>query len=62
MDSYEALKAITIHPAEILKIDQHVGSLEVGKDADLVLWNGDALNISSKVELTMINGEIIYEA
>lgn len=61
MDSYEALKAITINPAEILEIDDRVGSLEVGKDADIVIWNGDALNISNKVLYTIINGEVVYK-
>jgi imidazolonepropionase-like amidohydrolase len=62
MDAYEALKAITINPAEILEIEDRVGSIEVGKDADLVLWNGDALDISSKVLYTIMNGEIVYKA
>lgn len=61
MDPYEALKAITINPAEILEIDDRVGSIEVGKDADIVLWTGDALNISNHVLLTLINGKIVYQ-
>lgn len=61
MDYYEALKAITINPAEILGIDEFVGSIEVGKDADIVVWNGDALNIQNYVEITIINGEIVYQ-
>lgn len=62
MDPYEALKAITINPAEILGIADRVGSIEVGKDADLVIWNGDALDINHKVLYTLINGEVIYQA
>lgn len=62
MDHYEALKAITINPAQILGIDERVGSIKVGKDADLVLWDGDPLNVSSKVIFTMINGEVVYQA
>lgn len=61
MDHYEALKAITINPAQILKIDDRVGSIRVGKDADMVLWNGDPLDLNSKVIFTMIDGEIVYE-
>ncbi len=60
MDHYEALKAITINPAQILGIDDRVGSIKKGKDADLVLWNGDPLNINSRVLFTMIDGEIVY--
>lgn len=62
MDHYEALKAITINPAEILKIDDRVGSIKEGKDADLVLWDGDPLDINSRVVFTMINGDIVYKA
>jgi imidazolonepropionase-like amidohydrolase len=62
MDPFEALKAITINPAEILEINDRVGSIEVGKDADLVIWNGDALNISNKVLYTIMDGYIVYKA
>ena len=62
MDHYEALKAITINPAEILKIDDRVGSIKEGKDADLVLWDGDPLDINSRVVFTMIDGDIVYKA
>jgi imidazolonepropionase-like amidohydrolase len=61
MDAYEALKAITINPAEILGIDKEVGSIEVGKDADIVIWNGDCLNIQNQVEMTIVNGNIVYK-
>lgn len=61
MDAYEAIKAITINPAEILGIDDAVGSIEIGKDADIVIWNGDALNIQNCVELTIVNGNIVYK-
>lgn len=62
MDHYEALKAITINPAEIVGIDQRVGSIKAGKDADLVLWDGDPLQVDSRVIFTMIDGEIVYKA
>lgn len=61
MNRYEALKAITINPAKTLKIDDRVGSIEVGKDADLVLWDNDPLDANSNVLMTIINGEIVYE-
>lgn len=60
MDKTEALKAITINAAEIMGVADRVGSLEVGKDADIVIWNGDPLDIQSLVEYTIINGEIVY--
>lgn len=60
MDSYEALKAITINPAEIMGIANRVGSIEVDKDADVVIWSGDALNIQNFVYTTIVNGDIVY--
>lgn len=62
MDHYEALKAITINPAEIIGIEERVGSIKVGKDADLVLWDGDPLQVDSRVLLTMIEGKTVYKA
>ncbi len=60
-DSYEMLKAVTIHPARSFNIDDRVGSLEVGKDADIVLWSGDPLDPRSRVELVLIDGRIEYD-
>lgn len=54
----EALKAITLEPARILKLDAKVGSIAVGKQADLVALTGDPLQATSTVEWTMIDGEI----
>lgn len=56
----EALKAITINPAQILGIADRYGSIEVGKMADLVLWSGDPLEIQSKVETVLIHGQVVY--
>ena len=53
----EALKFVTINPAKQLHIDQWVGSLEEGKDADFVLWDGNPLSIYSKVLETWIEGK-----
>ncbi|HEY8364143.1 MAG TPA: amidohydrolase [Haloplasmataceae bacterium] len=61
MDPYEALKAITINPAEILGVADRIGSIEENKDADIVIWSGDALNILNKVEMTILDGEIVYK-
>lgn len=57
MDPYEALKAITINPAKHLGIAERVGSLEVGKDADLVVFAGNPMEVSSTLELVLIDGE-----
>ena len=52
----EALKFVTINPAKQLRIDRWVGSLEEGKDADFVIWDGPPLSIFSKVQETWIEG------
>lgn len=55
----EALKAITIYPAQILGVDKEVGSIEVGKSADLVVFDGDPLEPKSKVLNVFISGREI---
>lgn len=57
LDQDEALKSITSSPAKILKIDDKVGSIEVGKHADLVAFNGDPLEFTSSVQWVMVNGK-----
>ena len=52
----EALKFVTLNPARQLRIDKHVGSLEVGKDADLVIWSTSPLSIYAVCEQTWIDG------
>jgi imidazolonepropionase-like amidohydrolase len=54
----EALRAITINPAKLLGIDKRVGSIEKGKDADLVLFNGDPFEYLTKVCMVIIDGKI----
>lgn len=59
----EAWRAITINPAQSLGISDRVGSLEPGKDADLVLWTADPLTtIGGEAYMTIVNGEIAYQA
>ena len=58
----EALKAITINPAEILGVADRVGSIEKGKDADLRILDGDPLELRTRVEMVLIDGEIAYRA
>ncbi len=55
----EALKAITLNPAQVFGFSEQVGSLEVGKKADLVVWDGDPLEISTSAKYVIIEGEII---
>ena len=57
----EALKAVTINAAEMINADDRIGSLEVGKDADIVIWSDHPIeNFYAKNKLTFINGEIAY--
>ncbi|MBT3179508.1 MAG: amidohydrolase family protein [Candidatus Marinimicrobia bacterium] len=56
LDEEDALKFVTLNPAKQLKIDKWVGSLEEGKDADFVIWNGPPLDIYSQVQETWIEG------
>ncbi|MDF2546609.1 MAG: amidohydrolase [Anaerosolibacter sp.] len=60
MDEEEALKAITINAAEILGIDNRVGSIREGKDADLVIWDGHPFALQSKVDCTVIDGKVVF--
>lgn len=61
LDEMEALKAITIYAAEILGIADRVGSLEVGKDADIVIFDSHPFNTTSKTQAVLINGEIVFQ-
>ncbi|MHC4735496.1 MAG: amidohydrolase family protein, partial [Planctomycetota bacterium] len=56
----DALKAVTITPAEILGLANRVGSIEKGKDADLVILTGEPLDVHSIVDKTLINGKVVY--
>ncbi len=60
MKKEDAIKAMTINPATTLGIDDKVGSIEVGKDADIVIWDGNPLEIQSNVLYTIINGKIVH--
>ncbi len=61
MKKEKALEAITINPAKILGIDERVGSIEVGKDADIVIWDNDPFELQSNVLVTIIDGKVVYE-
>lgn len=59
MDSFKALQAITINPAKHIGIEDRVGSIEVGKDADIVITDGDPLESMTTVEMVLIDGKRI---
>ncbi len=59
MDDTEALRAITINAAEIAGIDDRVGSLAIGKDADIIIMDGHPMELRSKVLYTIINGQVV---
>jgi len=61
MSNADALRTITIDAARILGIDDRVGSLEVGKDADMVVCDGDLLHFMTQVHYTIVNGRIVYD-
>lgn len=57
----EAWKMVTLNPAKLLHLDDRMGSVRAGKDADLVLWTTNPLSIEAKVLYTIIDGEILYD-
>jgi imidazolonepropionase-like amidohydrolase len=61
MSETEALKMVTLNPAKMLHIDDKVGSVKVGKSADLVLWSDHPLSVYAKVEKTIIDGHIYFD-
>ncbi len=62
MSDVEALKLVTLNPAKILHLDQRMGSLRAGKDADIVIWTDHPLSIDAKVLHTMVDGVVRYDA
>ena len=57
----EALKFVTLNPAKLLHLEDRVGSLKVGKDADVVLWSDHPLSIYAKAEKTIIEGVTYFD-
>ena len=60
LDESVAMKALTLNAAKHLGIEDRVGSIEEGKDADVVLWSGDPFDLRNSVERTMIDGEWVF--
>lgn len=62
MDAEEAWKAITINPAVALGIADRVGSLEAGKDADIVIWTADPIStLGAAAYMTIVDGKVVYQ-
>jgi imidazolonepropionase-like amidohydrolase len=57
----EALKLVTLNPARILHLDDRMGSIKVGKDADLVLWTDNPLSIYARATKTMVDGAVYFD-
>ena len=61
MSEEDAFKMVTINPAIMLHIDKTVGSIKVGKDADLVLWSNNPLSIYAQAEKTLVDGIVYFD-
>ena len=61
LSELEGFKAVTINAAKINHIEDKVGSIEVGKDADIVIWDGHPFHYLTKTEVVMINGEVVHQ-
>ena len=60
LDSDTALRSITVNPARIMGLDDRVGALKPGLDADIVLWSGDPLDVMSRAVRVFVNGRSVY--
>jgi imidazolonepropionase-like amidohydrolase len=60
LDPVTALRAVTINPARIIGCEDRIGSLTAGKDADVVIWSGDPLDVMSRAERAYVDGREIY--
>jgi adenine deaminase len=58
----EALKLVTLNPAKLLHLDNIMGSIKVGKSADVVLWTDNPLSVYAKADKTIIDGQIYFDA
>lgn len=61
MSETDALNMVTINPAKMLHVDNKVGSIKVGKDADLVIWSDNPLSIYAKAEKTIVDGTVYFD-
>ena len=61
MKEEDAWKMVTINPAKLMHVDDRVGSIKTGKDADVVLWNDNPLSIYAKAEKTWVDGILFFD-
>ncbi len=62
MTEEAAWKMVTLNPAKLLHLDDRMGSLKEGKDADIVLWTANPLSIEAKVEMTLVDGVVLFDS
>lgn len=62
MDKSKAFRAITSYPAQMLNVDDRIGSLDVGKDADMVILSGEPLELATRVEKVIVNGKVVFDS
>jgi hypothetical protein len=60
LDRNVALRAVTLEPASVLGVEQRLGSLEKGKDANMIFYDGDPLEASSRLKAVMLDGKFVY--
>ncbi|MFH0759069.1 MAG: amidohydrolase family protein [Bacteroidota bacterium] len=61
IDEIGALKLVTLNPAKILHLDQRMGSIEPGKDADIVLWSDHPLSVYARAKMTLVDGMVYFD-
>ena len=61
MSEEDAWKLVSLNPAKMLHLDDRMGSIREGKDADIVIWSDNPLSVYAKAELTMVDGIVYYE-
>jgi imidazolonepropionase-like amidohydrolase len=61
MSEEDAWKMVTLNPAKLMHLDDRLGSLKKGKDADIVIWTAHPLSIAAKVAKTFVDGELLYD-
>jgi hypothetical protein len=61
LDNRKALRTITLDAAKLLGVDRRIGSLEPGKDADVLILDGDPLHYATFVTIALVNGKVVYE-
>ena len=61
MGEEDVLKMVTLNPAKLLHLDDQMGSIKVGKDADVVLWSGHPLAVYSKSLMTLVDGKVYFD-